>query len=290
MSERTLQRAPDSPDAGAVTIIGCGLIGTSIACALQRCYWTVYIQDIDPGAQATALDMCGAQPWTGQPVDLVIIATPVAAVADAAQAAHEWAPDAVFTDVASVKGVIADEMATTAAGARYVGGHPLAGKAQSGSAAADADLFRGRPWVLTPVADTDVEVMAMVSGLVADCGAVEVHMSADEHDQVVATTSHLVQVASSALAGRLLDLQPGRTRISGPALADVTRVAASDADLWLGILSANREAVVGQLRGLVDDLVGLATALEDANDEAVLEFLRRGQKGRHLLVGDMPSA
>src|SRR5690242_6661880 len=133
-------------------VVGTGLIGTSIALALTRSGIDVYLYDADDSAARTAASLgAGRHGLPESPVDLAVLAVPPAktGVVLAHAQASDWAR--VFTDVSSVKDQVQD--AAGAAGAdlsRFIGGHPLAGRERSGPLAGRADLFEGRPWVLTP--------------------------------------------------------------------------------------------------------------------------------------------
>ncbi len=170
----------------------------------------------------------------------------------------------MVTDVASVKGrPLASLLASGTDGLdRYVGGHPLAGRERSGAVAARGDLFVGRPWVLTPSQDARPDAVAVVRDLAVDLGAAPVVMPAADHDGAVARVSHVPQVAASLVAARLLDAEDGAVALAGQGLRDVTRVAASDPELWVQILGANAGPVAEVLRALRGDLDSVVAALE----------------------------
>ncbi|HLT82693.1 MAG TPA: prephenate dehydrogenase/arogenate dehydrogenase family protein, partial [Phototrophicaceae bacterium] len=180
----TSQAAPLTT--GPVKVVGTGLLGTSIALALRALDVPVQLSDTSPSALALARDM-GA----GEPVDeaspepaLVVVATPPDIAGPVVVELLRRHPDAVVTDVASVKAIIAAEVAEAAddaACARYVGSHPMAGRERSGAAAADADLFAGRPWVIAPTDDADPVAVAAVRGLALDLGGLPVTLPPQEH-------------------------------------------------------------------------------------------------------------
>ena len=278
---------PSAP--GSVHVIGTGLIGTSIGLALRRVGTQVSLEDADADALAVAVERGAGVRADGDPdVDLVVVSVPPDVVgATMARAGERW-PTAVITDVASVKAApLAQALAAGAAPTRLVGGHPMAGREVSGPEAARADLFEDRVWVLTPLPESAPGSTALVEALVAACGAMPVVMSARDHDDAVAVTSHAPQVLASALAARLLDLPEDAVRVSGQGLVDMTRIADSDAALWATILSANAGPVAAALRGLIDDLSGWEEALASspADEAGIREAMSRGSRGRARVPG-----
>lgn len=177
----------------------------------------------------------------------------------------------------------------------YLGSHPMSGREQSGPLAATADLFEGRPWVLTPTPGTDTEVLNLALELIALCGAVPVVMDADAHDRAVALVSHTPQLLSSLVAARLENAAETDVRLCGQGIRDVTRIAGSDPAMWVDILSANPGPVADVLAEVASDLEGTVRALRelDSADESkrtsgaggVEALLRRGNAGRARVPG-----
>jgi prephenate dehydrogenase len=194
-----------------------------------------------------------------------VLAVPPDAVAPVLAAAQAAGLAACYTDVASVKArPLAAARALGCDLARYVPGHPLAGRERSGPAAARADLFLGRPWALCPAAETTPRAVACVTSLVTACGAEPVTAAADEHDRWVALVSHAPHVVASAMAARLASAPDGALALAGQGLRDVTRIAAGDTALWTQILLANAAGVSEVLALVADDLRQAAAALADA--------------------------
>jgi prephenate dehydrogenase len=268
-----------------VVIIGTGLIGTSVGLALRERGVRVWLADGDPRAAALAASLGAgdllpaappvAVPGSGGvrvfapppdgPADLAVLAVPPDAVAPVLAAAQAAGLAACYTDVASVKArPLAAARALGCDLARYVPGHPLAGRERSGPAAARADLFLGRPWALCPSADAAPGAVACVTSLVTACGAEPVTAAADEHDRWVALVSHAPHVVASAMAARLASAPDGALALAGQGLRDVTRIAAGDTALWTQILLANAAGVSEVLTLVADDLRQAATALADA--------------------------
>jgi len=272
-----------APSQARVAVVGCGLMGTSVAMALQQAGCTVFLDDLHRAHQEAARQRSGGAVWAGEQVDLVVVATTPDAVVDAVLAAHESCPSAALTDVASVKAAIVEQVAAGPAGHRFVGGHPMAGSAASGPEHAQPDLFHGRPWILTPHAETDADAVAWATAAARWCGARVETLDPQRHDAVVARVSHAVQVLASAAAAGLLALDPAEAALSGPALREVTRVAASDAGMWRDILTANSGPVSAVLTELAASLSSVARLLETGDAAAVEAFLRSGNAGRRLV-------
>lgn len=278
-------------------VIGTGLVGTSAALALAGRGVTVHLVDHDPESARTAAALGAGtdEPPEGR-VDLAVVAVPPAHTATVLAAAMRDGVARGYLDVASVKGGPRRELEALGADLTpYIGTHPMAGKERSGPLAATADLFEGRPWVLTPTRDTDTEVLNLALELVALCRAVPVVMDADAHDRAVALVSHTPQLISSMVAARLEDADESAVRLCGQGIRDVTRIAASDPRMWVEILSANPGPVADVLAGVAADLeetVSALRGLQSADEEkrrvgteGIRDVLSRGNAGRVRVPG-----
>ena len=247
-----------------VRVVGTGLIGASIGLALRPRGVDVVLSDPSPTAQALASDLgAGRIAGPDDDPDLVVVAAPPDVVADVVRAELARYPRATVTDVASVKAGPLESLSRNGSDlARYVGGHPLAGRERSGAVAARADLFVGRPWVLTPSAQTAPAALAFVREVAVALGATVIVMDAVEHDEAVAVMSHVPQIAASLVAARLRDIPERAVALAGQGIRDVTRIAASDPALWTQILAGNAAAVARTLRGVHADLTELLSALD----------------------------
>ncbi|MEV7280332.1 prephenate dehydrogenase [Streptomyces sp. NPDC093111] len=278
-------------------VIGTGLIGTSAALALAGRGIGVHLRDHDPDRARTAAALgAGTEDTPEGPVDLVVVAVPPAHVAGTLAEAMRAGLGRGYIDVASVKGGPKRELEELGLDlTAYIGTHPMSGKERSGPLAATADLFEGRPWVLTPGRDTDTEVLNLALELVALCRAVPVVMDADAHDRAVALVSHTPQLVSSMVAARLEQADETAVRLCGQGIRDVTRIAASDPRMWVEILSANPGPVADVLAGVAADLDETVRALRslESGDDAkrragasgVEDVLRRGNAGRARVPG-----
>ncbi|KPI22767.1 Prephenate dehydrogenase [Actinobacteria bacterium OK074] len=283
-------------------VIGTGLIGTSAALALAGRGVTVHLADRDPEQARTAAALgAGTDEAPEGPVDLVIVAAPPALVAGVLADAVRRGLGYGYLDVASVKGGPRRELEALGLDlSAYIGTHPMAGREKSGPLAATADLFEGRPWVLTPTRDTDTEVLNLALELVSHCRAVPVVMDADAHDHAVALVSHMPHLVSSLVAARLEKAEESAVRLCGQGIRDVTRIAASDPAMWIDILSANPGPVADLLTDVAGDLaetVRALRALQSADEDergkgvtGVEDLLRRGNAGQVRVPGKHGSA
>lgn len=259
----------------------------------------VIVTDRDPAVRQAARDRdigevtASAREAVGG-ADLVVIATPVDAVPEmVGEVAPRMSPLAVLTDVSSVKShVMVEVEAMWAATGQdlpaFIGGHPMAGSEASGLAAADGTMFQGATYVLTPSSTASADAFNRLAGFVRALGARVLAIDPQTHDRVVALVSHLPQVLASAMmavAAEAADDEPGVLTAAGGGFRDVTRVAGSDADLWVGILRQNREAVLDALARLGQRLDDVAAAIADEDWPAVRQHLVAGREARARIPG-----
>lgn len=283
MSDRRLQEQ--------VHIIGAGLLGTSIGLALSEKGVDVTLADQSPTAVRLAVDYgAGRAPRADDRPGLVVVAVPPDVTAATVAGALAEHPEALVTDVASVKGsVLAELHALGADVSRYLGTHPMAGRERGGPISARADLFLGRPWVLAGHEGISYRRAGAIEDLILDVGAVPIEMSVDEHDRSVAMVSHVPQLVASAMAARLRTASNGAVGLAGQGVRDVTRIASSDPGLWVQILSANAAPVADILRGVRDDVDALLAALADpeapGSRRALAELIAAGNAGVARIPG-----
>ncbi|WP_324192500.1 prephenate dehydrogenase [Nocardia transvalensis] len=250
-----------------VCVLGTGLIGGSVLRAATAAGYEAWGYNRSAaGADAARADgfdvgdsIEGALTRAAAADALIVLAVPMPAIDAVLSAVEEFAPECPLTDVVSVKAPVAEAVRKHELGARYVGGHPMAGTAESGWAASHPDLFRDAVWTVGVDPGTRVEPWTRVVRLALDCGAVVVPVVSAEHDRAVARISHLPHVFAEALAvvgaggGDLaLGLAAGSFR-------DGTRVAATAPDLVRAICEPNATALLDAL----DDALRL---LGDARD------------------------
>ena len=276
---------------GPVRVVGVGLLGASIGLGLRAKGIDVVLADASPTHVAIAVDLgAGRVAGPGDAPQLIVVAVPPDVTASVVAAELAEFPEAIVTDVASIKAGILDEL--RAAGAdvsRYIGSHPLAGRERGGPLAARADLFAGRPWVVAAHDAITYQRAGAIDDLILDLGATLVEMTPEEHDRGVALISHVPQVVSSIMARRFIDAPNAALGLAGQGVRDVTRIAASDPDLWVQILGANATSVRDILLAYRDDLDRFIDALADPTAPGarrkVAEELTGGNTGVERLPG-----
>jgi prephenate dehydrogenase len=210
--------------------------------------------------------------------------------ADVIEAELKAFPEAVVTDVASVKLSPLHQLQSRGVDiTHYVGGHPLAGRERGGAISARGDLFIGRPWVVCRDEETPAWALALVEDLVLDLGAVPIEMTPEAHDEAVGLVSHVPQIVSSLMAKQLEGASDEAVRLAGQGVRDVTRIAASSPELWIQILGANKDSIVGVLENLQKDLQSVTDALRDVNApgarKVIAEEMAAGNAGVARLPG-----
>jgi prephenate dehydrogenase len=282
---------------GTAVVIGTGLIGTSVALALRERGTAVWLQDSDQAAARLAAgigagELLPAGGLDGGPADVAVLAVPPSAVATELAAAQARGLARCYTDVASVKELpVASATELGCDLASYVPGHPLSGRERSGPAAARADLFLGRPWVICALPENSEAAIGAVTGLSVACGAQPVRASVAEHDQWVALVSHVPHMVAAAMAASLEQAEPGALALAGQGLRDVTRIAAGDPGMWAEILTGNAGQAGQVLRQVAAELQQAAVALDgvaggdEQSGKQLAELLERGVAGVARIPG-----
>jgi prephenate dehydrogenase len=271
---------------GRAAIIGTGLIGGSIGLALRARGWQVTGRDRDEarGRRALALgalDQVGDDPSA----EITFVATPVADVAEAATAA--LAGGGIVTDVGSTKAAIV----ATVNHPRFIGGHPMAGSEQEGIDGADAELFEGATWVLTPTTDTDPATYGRLRAVLSSLGADVVAVDAGRHDDLVAMVSHvphLTAVTLMSLAADRAEEHATLLRLAAGGFRDMTRIAAGHPGIWPDICAENRDAILGTLDRLVDGLAEIRSIVATGDQARLLTLLERARAARVNLPSRAP--
>jgi prephenate dehydrogenase len=254
-----------------VAIFGVGLIGGSFALALRKAGFTgriIGVSSEETIRMALALEVIDeALPAreAAEQADLIYLAQPIHRIVNSLADLGAWAKtDALITDVGSTKRTIVDRASQVISRSQFLGGHPMAGRERRGVESAEADLFEGRPYVLTPRSPTELERPAAREFLqwIPRIGSFAVVLTPDEHDRTVALTSHLPQLASTALAAMLENRPEPQTGVYGPALVDSTRLALSSFDIWGDILDTNRHPIALALDGYIAKLEEFRESLD----------------------------
>ena len=266
-----------------VAIFGVGLIGGSFALALRKAGFAGRIlgvssaETIRQAIELGVIDEGMPVQDAAQAADLIYLAQPILRIIETLPELDPWVrADALVTDAGSTKSTIV-ERASAISRCQFLGGHPMAGREQRGVEAAQADLFQGRPYVLTPRSGAELETPPVREfiGWIKKIGAFPIILSPAEHDQIVAYTSHLPQLASTALAALLEGRSASKSGVFGPALVDSTRLALSSFDIWGDIMVTNREPIRSALRSYIAQLEEFSQVLDDRKIE---EHFRRAAK------------
>jgi prephenate dehydrogenase len=242
-----------------VAIVGVGLIGGSFGLALKAAGFRgrvigvssepVVAAALERGIIDEALPLAEA----AAQADLVYLAQTIARILDTLRRLDPVVKQgALVTDAGSTKREIVATAAMHLRRCRFLGGHPMAGKEKSGVEEAEAGLFAGRTWALTPLNPTDLDP-DFIEWLTR-IGAVPVILDPAEHDRVVSFTSHLPQLASTGLAATVGQHLEKHLEVAGPGLMDTTRLALSPYELWRDILATNAAEIERALTAYIGEL------------------------------------
>lgn len=265
-----------------VAIVGLGLMGGSLGLALrERAGATVVGYDVSAAEAAAARergcvdDVADSLAAACAGADLVVVATPVSAIAETVAAVADANPAATITDIGSTKGDVVAAVPEPAR-ARFVGGHPMCGSEAHGAAHARPELFQGATWFLAPTVESDAARLADLHGVVTAIGARPVVIDAAEHDAIVALTSHVPHVLANVLATQVGDADVNGHRplhSVGGSFRDMTRVAGANAGIWIDILLHNRDAVLAALDDAQQRLGAVADALRAADRAYLADWI-----------------
>lgn len=263
-----------------VAIVGVGLIGGSFGLALRQAGFPGEIlgvsspRSIGQARERGAIDRGVTLAEAAASADLIFLSQPIFGIL---QSIRELGPlvrrDTLVTDAGSTKQAIVEAAAQHLTGCTFLGGHPMAGKELRGAAAADGELFRGRPWILT--GEPDHPVARVFRKWLALFGAQEIILDAARHDRMVAWSSHLPQLLSTALGAVLQDDCPDAARVAGPGLTDMTRLALSSYELWDDILQTNVQSITIAMDAYI-------SRLQQLRQDFAGEFSKGGQFARSL--------
>jgi cyclohexadieny/prephenate dehydrogenase len=280
-----------------VTVVGLGLIGSSIARAAKARLPQVTVTGHDASAdvreEARTLGLCDtiaddpAASVLGS--DLVILAVPVGRMADAAAAiAAGLKPDAIISDVGSSKAGVADALAKALPDHVVIPAHPVAGTENSGPAAGFATLFEGRWCIVTPGASAPADAVAALSGFWEALGAKVDTMDAAHHDMVLAVTSHLPHLIAYTIVGTASELEEVTEseviKYSAGGFRDFTRIAASDPVMWRDVFLANKDAVLETLQRFNEDLTALQQAIRRGDGAKLEDWFTRTRAIRRSII------
>lgn len=280
-----------------VAILGLGLIGGSLGLALRQ----VGSEQVDVtgfarraitgelALQMGAVDKLSDTPQAAvQDADFVFLCTPVLQMLPMAETVlPAMKPGAVLTDVGSTKGWFVKKIRSLLPQhIHYIGGHPMAGRERSGMEAAQADLFRDKWFIFTPLPDTPPDLMQRLRQLIQLTGAKTAELDERTHDQVTAVISHVPHVVAAGLV-QLLRKQsdPALTaRFIGGGFRDTTRIASSDADMWADICMTNSENIAAELDATVNLLGNVAAMIRAGDRQGVHDYFTQAKQLRDALL------
>jgi len=260
-------------------VVGLGLIGGSVALALKKSGFTVHGDDADDSRIALALER-GIIDVGGITRDAVVsvAATPVMTLTKTITRLLVES-DGYVTDVGSVKSDVCRNISDS----RYVGGHPMAGSELDGLDGADASMFEGAVWVLTPTSSSSDDAFSTFAELFSDFGAEVVALDPEKHDDLVAVISHVPHLTAAALMGMADERSEEHLallRLAAGGFRDMTRIASGRPEIWLDICHQNDDAIVRTLDRFIQELSALRDIVKNDDKSALLEKLERARGAR----------
>ena len=277
-----------------LVIIGVGLIGGSFALALRQAGAVRHVTGVGRSRNnmqraleqgvidEIAVDLASAL----HNADCVLLAMPVGQTeAIMAQIAPHLRVDTIITDAGSTK----LDVVTAARNhlgdnlKNFVPGHPIAGAEHSGVLAAQADLYAGKNVILTPLEETHLDAVKKTTALWQACGAKVSQMQVEEHDEVLAATSHLPHVLAFALMNHLrrgTNNPKNLLRFAGSGFRDFTRIASSSPEMWRDICLANRKALLKEIAAYQEELSVLQVILENGDGETLEKLFSQARRMR----------
>lgn len=270
---------------GPIKIIGCGLIGTSIALSLKEDGFELILADNDRENLKLASDLLRTKEVSADP-NLILIAVPPDHVFEVAKSEFSSHPAAIFIDVSGIKSKLMNKVeGFPELSKNYVSVHPMAGRETSGPQNARSDLFKSRAWIISQSAEASSEAVAVARELGSLVGSTIYELDANTHDSVIAAISHLPQILSSVLGASLNGVGVDELNLAGQGLRDVSRLADSDPELWSSLLIGNSREILPKISEVINRLSNLASALEKDDQSSVVQFLAEGREGRNRIPG-----
>lgn len=273
-----------------IAIVGLGLMGGSLALGLRGKCAALY--GIDPHLPTLELalsqhivDYADNDPAKLLPqANLVILSAPVPAILTLLEQLPAFMPNpCIVMDLGSTKRLIVESMARLPERFDPIGGHPICGKEKLSLANAERTLYYAASFLLTPLERTSPRAISATSQIIEVLGAKAKIVDAMEHDRILASTSHLPYLLSSALA---LAMPPDVSSFIGPGFKSVSRLAGTSSSMMLGVLQSNRENVLNSLSGLQNQLAELKTALLNENYSSLETILNQSRSSYQNLIGN----
>jgi prephenate dehydrogenase len=281
----------EPPIFGKIGIVGLGLIGGSIALAARELWPSSLVIAVDhkdvleTAMRLHAIDVAADDMIVLAEADVVVLAAPARQNIALLEALDENVRQpAVVTDTTSTKREIVAAARSLPPRFTFVGGHPLGGAAKGGLEHARPDMFRGRPWLLTPTGDGAGPALEKLMAFVRALGAEPRLIGVEAHDRLLAFLSHLPQLTASALM-QVVGEAVGHEglALAGRGLADTTRLASSPADIWRDIAATNADEIGPALDALIELLQELRRDLPEG--EQLTEVFATANRWRETLKG-----
>jgi len=283
-----------------IAVIGCGLIGGSIATALKRHRKDCLVTCIDLPARVPAILDAGVADRVGTAGDMknwlpecrvIVLAVPVQRIPAMIESVCPYLKEGtIVTDVGSTKKFIMEQAEKLIpSGVHFIGGHPMAGSERSGVEASDPLLFHDRVYVLCPYPDTPSDALLVLMDFAESLKALPITIDPEEHDNIVAMISHLPHLISVALmhAAMAGDAEHGMLdKMAARGFLDMTRLAASDYSVWKGIFDTNRDGISGALGRFNESLSFLSESI--SKDDLAIAWEQSGSRRRKMSPESLP--
>lgn len=276
-----------------VSIIGLGLIGTSLARGVKKCGFASRVIGLDMNADHSRMALDAG--YIDEVVDMerackasiVVVAAPVDVSGEIVrEALDKSGEDTIVIDVCSTKKNIVDMVSSHPSHSRFVPTHPMAGTENSGPMASLDDLFYGHTVIVLPYPDADVEKVKVIETMYETLGAEIVQMTPAAHDESVAYVSHISHISSYALALTVLNKERSQENImhlAGGGFASTARLAKSSPDMWVPIFTENREAIIDVLDEYIENVILFKHAIKSANADVVRTLISQANRVRGVL-------
>lgn len=276
-----------------IAILAPGLLGASIAMALKSrrhpAHVRIWARREETRRELSTYPWCDSVAETAEAcvndADLTILCPPVDIIPPLLEQIGPYLKtDSLVTDVGSVKASICEAgKQLSRHGALFIGSHPMAGSEKSGHSHASAQLFEGRPCLLTPLAGTPAAPLQKLSEFWELLGMRSLQLSPETHDRQIAWVSHLPHLLASALSRQLSKTAPDAVDYSGPGLRDTTRIAAGDPALWTAIFESNQEKVSETLNHWIQELEDWQKILQHRDWPRLRQYLAEAKEFRETL-------
>ena len=269
-----------------IKIIGCGLIGTSIALRLKEKKHEIWLEDSNSSNLHLAKDLVGISGELPNNIDLIIIATPLKAIIPILRDLNSIKCSAIVIEVGGIKSKVTSEVeALTDISENFVSAHPMAGREMTGPESARADLFEGRAWILTSSEKTNPKALEVAKKIGDELGSTTYYLDSKAHDETITAVSHLPQLLSSLLGNLISNDDEITLSFAGQGLRDISRLADSDSKLWSELFSENASNLLLKVDEILETVGEFKNALKERDEKRIENFLVQGKIGRSKIPG-----